>query len=526
MKATLLLFLACCLALSLRAQSPDSAYSAEQLDQMLGPVALYPDPLIALILPASTAPTDLTLAANYLAGHGSPDAIDAQPWDPSIKGLARYPDVVKWMNENLDWTQALGAAFARQPADVMKSIQQLRAQARAAGTLVDTPQQVVAMAGDSIRIVPAQTNVIYVPRYDPALVYETPVGDGGPLITFGIGFPSGVWLGYQPDWDNFGIWVGPWSGGWAYRREWRQPGGGNHWQNWHPDPRRSRDLGRNFYHPDGRLPGPRPMPGYHSPLRQPGNFPRPIVSHPSSRPDYCGLFGWTANQINQNGKVYTVFRNGSRPVAGLAPRASATTTRPSRWIGYLAVADLPATLQLVTKAGGRVRADARDFPSRGVQAIITDAEGAPLGLLQSSSGDAADTEPAPGDWNWFELYARQPPTASAFCHDALGYDATPDLRTERKDDFLLSSGGLPRAGVAPIPERADAKPGWLGVVRVAHLDDTLARVVDLGGAILVAARPAAYGSRFALISDSTGGHHGARGEVDVGIYLHPPRYRW
>ncbi len=289
MKTALFLLFAGCLALCGRAQTADSAYSAEQLDQMLGPVALYPDPLLALILPASTVPADLTLAASYLAGNGSPDDIEAQPWDPSVKALAHYPEIVKWMNENADWTQSLGAAFARQPADVMKSVQQLRAQARAAGTLVDTPQQVVAMAGDSIRIVPAQTNVIYVPEYDPALVYETPVGYAGPLISFGIGFPAGVWLGYQPDWDNFGIWVGPWSGGWAYRREWRQPGGGDrHWRNWQPDPHRTRDLVRNFYHPEGRLPFTRPREGYHGPLPQRGDSPRPMVSRPPSRPDFRG----------------------------------------------------------------------------------------------------------------------------------------------------------------------------------------------------------------------------------------------
>jgi len=118
------------------------------------------------------------------------------------------------MNGNLDWTQALGAAFTQQPADVMKSVQQLRVQARAAGTLVNTPQQQVVMDGDNIRIVPAQPNTIYVPVYDPAIVYETPVGYAGPFLTFGMGYPVGAWLGYQCDWDDFGIWLGPWSPGW------------------------------------------------------------------------------------------------------------------------------------------------------------------------------------------------------------------------------------------------------------------------------------------------------------------------
>ena len=119
---------------------------------------------------------------------------------------------------------------------------------------------------------------------------------------------------------------------------------------------------------------------------------------------YTGLFGWTANTIEQHGRSYTVFSNGSRPVAGLAQRHTANANRPSRWIGYVAVADIKSTLALVATAGGKVRAPARDFPDRGVQAIIADPEGASLGLLQSASGDSADDEPLAGDWNWFELY--------------------------------------------------------------------------------------------------------------------------
>ena len=229
---------------------------------------------------------------------------------------------------------------------------------------------------------------------------------------------------------------------------------------------------------------------------------------------YSGLFGWTANIITQNGKAYTVFSNGSRPVAGLAPRPPSNTKRPSRWIGYIAVTNLPSVLKLVTKAGGQVRAEARDFPQRGAQAIIADNEGSTVGLLQSTSGDSADDEPKPGDWNWFELFVKQPQVVSAFYRQVINYEAAPDLRTERKNDFLLSSGGLARAGVAPLPDREDAKPGWLGVVRVESIDETLARAVKLGGEVLVSPRAAAFESRFAIIADSTGGTVGLVEYVD------------
>ncbi len=289
MKAFFLLSLAFFLACSVRAQTPGTTYSPEQLDQLLGPIALYPDPLIAVILPASTVPADLQSAANYLAANGSAGGIDAQPWDPSVKALARYPDVVKWMNGNLDWTQALGAAFAQQPADVMKSIQQLRVEARAAGTLVTTPQQQVVLEGDNVRIVPAQPTIIYVPVYDPAIVYETQVGYVGPFITFGVGFPVGAWLGYQCDWDDYGIWVGPWGPGWAYSRGWRDRGPGRgSWHAWRPDPRRSRETVRNFYRPEGRLPHPGIAAGYRAPVRRANVPPRPAISRTPVRPDFRG----------------------------------------------------------------------------------------------------------------------------------------------------------------------------------------------------------------------------------------------
>lgn len=220
---------------------------------------------------------------------------------------------------------------------------------------------------------------------------------------------------------------------------------------------------------------------------------------------YCGLFGWTANTIAQSGRTYTVFSNGSRPVAGLAPRPLSRANRPSRWIGYIAVTDMTATLKLVTKAGGLVRAGARDFPQRGVQAIVADNEGSTVGLLQSSSGESADDEPKVGDFNWFELFVEQPQIVSDFYRQVINYDVAPDLRTERKNDFVLSSVGLARAGVAPIPDREDAKPGWLGVVRVANLDEALARAAKLGGEVVMTPREAAFGSRFAIVADSTGG---------------------
>jgi hypothetical protein len=220
---------------------------------------------------------------------------------------------------------------------------------------------------------------------------------------------------------------------------------------------------------------------------------------------YTGVFGWTAVTFEQQGVTYTVFSSGNHPVAGLRQRSSSATSHASRWINYIAVTDIASVLSAVTKAGGTVRAPARDFPKIGLQAIITDNEGAPVGLVQSSSGDSADIEPVTGMWNWFHLFVKAPETASAFYRQVFSYDVTPDGRTGKKAELLLSTGAFNRGGVSVLRDGKDAKPGWLGVIRVANLDETLARVPGLGGEIVIAPHDAAFGSRFALIADPTSG---------------------
>ncbi|MFA7233213.1 MAG: DUF3300 domain-containing protein [Terrimicrobiaceae bacterium] len=185
--------------------------NAEELGQLLAPIALYPDALLAVILPASTVPPDVVLAARYLQSNGDPGHTENQPWDESVKSLVRYPEVLAWMDENLEWTASVGEAFVEQPADVMNAVQALREQAKAAGNLQDTPQQKVVVEEKIIRIVPADPEVIYVPVYDPQVVYVqsyTPV----PALTFGFGFAVGWWLNYDFDWNRRCFYRGNWRG--------------------------------------------------------------------------------------------------------------------------------------------------------------------------------------------------------------------------------------------------------------------------------------------------------------------------
>jgi len=175
--------------------------SSADLDQMLGPIALYPDPLIAQLLPAATLPAEIVQADRYVNGGGDPNLIDQHAWDPSVKAMARYPTVLKWMDDNLAWTTALGQAFLAQQQDVMDSIQRLRAQAQALGNLQSTPQENIVADNGSTEILPANPQFIYVPVYQPDVVYfQRPFGS--PFISFGLGFAVGAWLNHDFDWHN------------------------------------------------------------------------------------------------------------------------------------------------------------------------------------------------------------------------------------------------------------------------------------------------------------------------------------
>ncbi|HXQ68249.1 MAG TPA: DUF3300 domain-containing protein [Alphaproteobacteria bacterium] len=154
-------------------------YAPEQLDQMLSPIALYPDPLLAQILMAATYPLEVVAAAQWvqdpqnasLRGDALAAAAQNQNWDPSVISLVPFPQILQMMSSKLDWLQALGNAFLAQQADVMDSVQRLRRAAQAAGTLAPGPQANVVYDGPTIEIQPADPNDVYIPCYNPAYAY-------------------------------------------------------------------------------------------------------------------------------------------------------------------------------------------------------------------------------------------------------------------------------------------------------------------------------------------------------------------
>jgi hypothetical protein len=206
------------------AQAPQHpAQTPEQLQQLVAPIALYPDSLVAQILAASTFPEQVVEADRWVQAH--PDlkdealglAVDQQPWDPSVKALTAFPSVLGNMDKNLSWTSSLGDAYYNQQQDVMDAVQVMRQRAQAAGNLKTTPQQTVTAQGQTIVIEPASPEVVYIPAYDPWLVYGDPIlawpgwypypgiWFGGPYLSFGFGFGIGWFGGFGWGWGHWGF---------------------------------------------------------------------------------------------------------------------------------------------------------------------------------------------------------------------------------------------------------------------------------------------------------------------------------
>jgi Protein of unknown function (DUF3300) len=193
--------------------APASAgQSIEQLEQLVAPIALYPDALVAQILAGSTYPTQIVEADRWiqqnstLKGDDLAKAVDQQSWDASVKALTQFPSVLDNMSKNLSWTSALGDAYFNQQQDVMNAVQELRRKAKDAGNLKSTKEQTVTTQGTgsqtTVIIQPANPQVVYVPTYSPAVVYGSPVpaypGYSGwdvaaaSMISFGVGMMVGA----------------------------------------------------------------------------------------------------------------------------------------------------------------------------------------------------------------------------------------------------------------------------------------------------------------------------------------------
>lgn len=216
---------------------PDQTLSPDQLDDLVAPIALYPDPLLSQVLVAATYPLEVVQAYQWqqknpgLTGPALTQAAQQQNWDASVQALVIYPDVLKRLNDDVSWTTALGNAFLAQQQAVMDAVQRMRQKAQQAGKLQSTPQESVVTTTDAgapyIEIEPSSPDVIYVPVYDPAWVWGAPLWYPyphwwwpprsflAPGLFFGFGGPVNVGFYFGAGWHGWGGWG--WHPGWGNR---------------------------------------------------------------------------------------------------------------------------------------------------------------------------------------------------------------------------------------------------------------------------------------------------------------------
>jgi hypothetical protein len=283
----------------------------QQLDQLLAPVALYPDSLLAQITTASTNPQEILDVDNWLhqnqglTGQALTDAAEQQGFDPAFMALVNFPQVLDMMAQNIDDYAAIGQAFQADQGSVTASIQRLRAQAYASGALRSTPQQqvVIQQAAQPIYVIqPASASVVYVPQYDPTVVYVRP-STGLLVATAAIGFGVGIAIGalLSPHPWGWGGWGWDWRGRRAYYNH-------GYWGGWGPHPYRPPHA---WYHP-------RPVPW----ANRPGYGGRWNYRPDGYRPPYQRARGYRPTPYRPN--------NGYRPPANRAPNQPARPYRPNR----------------------------------------------------------------------------------------------------------------------------------------------------------------------------------------------------
>jgi hypothetical protein len=307
-------------------------YTMDQLQQMVAPIALYPDALLAQVLSACTYPSDVIAAAQWEDDGGDPLSSASQPWDSSVQGVARFPDVLHYLRNNAEWMNDLGDAVLNQQSDVMTAVQNLRAIAVANGTLISTPQQTVINEGGYIQIIPANPDVMYCPIYDSDVAFgPAPYLVGQPYTpceTFSPPCYVGIWFDFDVDWCDRAIY----SGTWGRDRPWWHDHDPHDLQHY-ADVRPGTYAPGRFSDPDGHpvnVPAARWAHNDQKPTPQPTN--RPAGARPFDGPDRG--YGAEAPDDYRNGTDVTresARGQSSRQQAGpervVAPNAPAPAPR-------------------------------------------------------------------------------------------------------------------------------------------------------------------------------------------------------
>jgi predicted enzyme related to lactoylglutathione lyase len=248
--------------------------------------------------------------------------------------------------------------------------------------------------------------------------------------------------------------------------------------------------------------------------RAPGYHPGKFVWHDlvtrdpaSARRFYGALLGWEFQDTTRNGKPYAVARVGGQPVAGIVVYSDSAEEH-ALWLSYLSVPNVDQAVEQVSAAGGKVLYPPTDLPGAARVAVISDPQGAPLGLARLTDGDPADgPSPTRGHIFWMEYMAEDAGAALEFYQGLSGYETTVQKGEGGIDYHVLRRDGRSRAGLFQFPKDADENvdPNWLPYVRVADPAALAGRVEALGGQVILAPKASIRGGTLAIVADPTGG---------------------
>lgn len=227
----------------------------------------------------------------------------------------------------------------------------------------------------------------------------------------------------------------------------------------------------------------------------------------AARQFYADTFGWEWRWISRGPEHrYGIFYSDGEAVAGVAHRAAPEPDKPyARWIYYASVADVKSASADTLARGGRVLLDRRSIPNRGDFAVVADAEGAPFGVLHSSSGDPPDYRAELGEWLWVGLFSRDAEAASKFYASLFGYEIVAPEAGGDILEYVLAAEGHSRAGIGQLRPESESRPTWLGVVRVDDVGATLERARRAGGEVLYEADQEDLAGQLTVVADPFGG---------------------
>ena len=225
---------------------------------------------------------------------------------------------------------------------------------------------------------------------------------------------------------------------------------------------------------------------------------------------YAGLFGWTFRDFQDGGTKYAQAFLDGRPIAGLIHKdIPPAERRQPAWLSFFAVSNVDAAKKVALQNGAKVLFEPHYIPDRGRQAVLADPQGAVFAVLASTSGDPADALAAPGEWIWISLLTSDPDAAAAFYQTLFDYEVFELPASESAQHLLLASENYARASVNSLPaSKPNMHPHWLNYVRVEDTVKMTAKVVALGGRVLVEPRIDRHGGKIAVVADPFGAPFG------------------